>query len=291
MADERTSEGGGSEFQRVSDALHSRLADGTYPLDSLLPTQRELAREFDVSRDTIQRVMKELGSEGLIRSKQGSGSRVVKAQLARSSSRRQRSRSGRVSLGPVIGAAFEAPQVTLDVFTLTSESLDAHIHRQAERIHVREIAPERITVRILLPSEDIELPYPRAKDDPADSRPQQRLREITRRHTASLRNALRDLHTVGLVPDVSVEVRRVPLVPTFKLYLLNGAEALHGPYEVIERRIHLDDGEVVEALDVLGMGSVLTQYVRDDGPESQGAVFVDSMQNWFNSCWDLLAKP
>ncbi|MEU5954832.1 winged helix-turn-helix domain-containing protein [Streptomyces sp. NPDC047525] len=288
---ERTGEGGGSEFQRVSDALHSRLADGTYPLNSQLPTQRELAREFDVSRDTIQRVMRELISEGVVRSRQGSGSRVVKAQMAHSSSGRQPGRGiGRVSLGSIIGEGFEASQVTLDVFTLTSESLDAHIRVQAERIRVREIAPERIAVRILLPSEDLGLPYPRTKDDPADPRPQQRLRDITRRHTASLRNALRDLHTEGLVPEVNVEVRRVPLTPAFKLYLLNDAEALHGPYEVIERRIQLDDGEEIDALDVLGLGSALTHYVRDDEPESQGTLFVDSMQAWFDSCWSLLAK-
>ncbi|MGW7089382.1 winged helix-turn-helix domain-containing protein [Streptomyces sp. NPDC054871] len=292
MVGERTGEGGGSEFQRVSDAMHSRLTDGTYPLNSLLPPQRYLAEEFEVSRDTIQRVMRELINEGLVRSRQGSGSRVVKAQLAHMSSGGQPgSGTGRVSLGPIIGAAFAAPRVTLDVFTLTSESLDAHIRVQAERIRVGAITPERIVVRILLPSEDLDLPYPRANDDPDDPRPQQRLRDITRRHTASLRNALRDLHTEGLVAEVSVEVRRVPLTPAFKLYLLNGTEALHGPYEVIVRRIELDSGEEIDALDVLGLGSALTHYVRDEKPESQGTLFVDGMQDWFDSCWRLLAKP
>ncbi|MEV0117880.1 winged helix-turn-helix domain-containing protein [Streptomyces sp. NPDC050844] len=292
MVSERAGDGGGSEFQRVSDALHSRLADGTYPLGGRFPTHRELASEFDVSRDTIQRVLRELISEGLIRSKQGSGSRVVKVQLAHSSSSGVHgSGAGRVSLGPIIRAAFASPGVTLDVFTLTSESLDAHIRLQAERVRLGEIAPERIAVRILLPSEEIDLPYPRAKDDPADPRPQDRLRAITRRHTASLRSSLRDLHTEGLVSDVSVEVRHVPLAPAFKLYLLNDSEALHGAYEVIERRIQLDDGEEIDALDVLGLGSVLTHYARDDSPDSQGTLFVDSMQAWFDSCWELLAKP
>ncbi|MEU5000605.1 winged helix-turn-helix domain-containing protein [Streptomyces sp. NPDC021622] len=276
----------------MSDVLHSRLADDTYPLGSMLPTQRELARELDVSRDTIQRVLRELNSEGLIRSRQGSGSRVVMVPLAHTSSAGRREHgTGRVSLGPIIGAAFAAPHVTLDVYTLTSESLDAHIRVQAERIRVGEITPESIGVRILLPAEDLDLPYPRAKDDLADPRPQQRLRDITRRHTASLRNALRDLHTEGLVPDVRVEARRAPLTPAFKLYLLNGTEALHGPYQVMERRIQLDDGEEIDALDVLGLGSVLTHYVRDDTPDSQGTLFVDSMQAWFESCWEHLAKP
>ncbi|WP_348541626.1 GntR family transcriptional regulator [Streptomyces sp. MZ04] len=103
--------------------LHSRLANGKYPLGGRLPTQRELASEFDVSRDTIQRVLRELSSEGLIRSKQGSGSRVVKVQLAHSSAGGVHGSGGRgrVSPGPIIGAAFASLDVALDVFTLTSD--------------------------------------------------------------------------------------------------------------------------------------------------------------------------
>lgn len=85
--------------------------------------------------------------------------------------------------------------------------------------------------------------------------------------------------------------RHVPLTPAFKLYLLNGAEALHGPYEVTERRIQLDDGEEIDALDVLGRGAALTHYVRDDDPGSPGTLFVTSMQSWFDSCWRLLCVP
>lgn len=291
MVSERAVDGGGVEFQRVSDEMHSRLADGTYVLNSLLPTQRDLAREFDVSRDTIQRVLRELVSEGLIRTRQGSGSRVVKVQLVHSSSGEAKGRStGKGSLGPIVGAAFTGPVVSLDVFTLTSESLDAHLRLQAERVRLEQIRPERIALRILLPSEGLDLPYPRAKNDPGDPRPQQRRRDITRRHTASLRSALQDLQTEGLVTDVSVELRHVPLAPAFKLYLLNGAEALFGTYTVLERRIQLDDGEAIDALDVLGLGSVLTHYVRDGEPESLGTLFVESMQAWFDSCWNLLAE-
>lgn len=83
----------------------------------------------------------------------------------------------------------------------------------------------------------------------------------------------------------------VPLTPAFKLYLLNGAEALHGPYEVTERRIQLDDGEEIDALDVLGLGAALTHYVRDDGPGSPCTLSVTSMQSWFDSCWRLLCDP
>lgn len=287
-------DGGGTEFERVLAALRTRIADGRYPLGAQLPPQRELAEEFDVSRDTVQRVMRELNSEGWIKSRQGSGSRVVKTPTHVGTPRVEAHRV-RAALGTFIGRAFAQPVVQLDVFTLTSESLDAHIRLQSEHIRLGDIRPERIELRMLLPSESLELPYPRTKPprEPGQlGQLQDRLRSITRRHTLSLRTALRDLNTEGLVSSVQVEIRHVPLTPTFKLYLRPGVEALFGPYEIVERAILLDDGTEVDATDVLGLGSTLTRHVNDEGdPDSPGSVFIESMQAWFDSCWNLLAEP
>jgi DNA-binding transcriptional regulator YhcF (GntR family) len=152
------------------------ISDGSYPWDSFLPAQRDLAEEFGVSRDTVQRAFRELSSEGWIESRQGVGSRVIGRQRIHTpaSSRRP---FRRVTLGSILGQAFERVDVTLDVFTLTSESLEAHIRLQAERIRIGEIAPQRIAPRLLLPSEDLLLPYPRVTGDPDDLRLQERLRE------------------------------------------------------------------------------------------------------------------
>ncbi|MFE9773871.1 winged helix-turn-helix domain-containing protein [Streptomyces sp. NPDC005931] len=57
--------------------MRGRTADGTYPLRSFLPSRRDLAEEFGVSRDTVQRAMREPAGEGWIESRQGGGSRVV----------------------------------------------------------------------------------------------------------------------------------------------------------------------------------------------------------------------
>ncbi|MFE4603521.1 winged helix-turn-helix domain-containing protein, partial [Kitasatospora indigofera] len=56
----------GRETWRVAEELRARLADGTYPVGSLIPPQRELADRFHVSRDTVQRALKELAGEGWI---------------------------------------------------------------------------------------------------------------------------------------------------------------------------------------------------------------------------------
>jgi DNA-binding transcriptional regulator YhcF (GntR family) len=287
---QQTGEGGGREFQRVADELRGRMTDGTYPLRSFLPSQRDLAEELDVSRDTVQRALRELVNEGWIESRQGSGSRVIKTQRIQSSAAKATRSRREVTLAPFISEAFEQPEVTLDVYTLTSESLDAHIRLQAERIRGGFIAPQHITLRMLLPDVTLPLPYPRVKDDRNDPRLRERLRTITELHTASLLGSLRDLQTEGLVPFVDVQIRHAPLTPTFKLYLFNGVEVLHGPYEVIERKIVLEPGEEITALDVLGLGATLTHHVKDQDPSSSGSVFVESMQKWFDSVWELLAE-
>lgn len=287
---QQTGEGGGKEFQKVSDELRSRITDGTYPLGSFLPSQRDLAEEFGVSRDTVQRALRELAGERWIDPRQGSGTRVINIQRIQSSDpKATRSRHG-ATLGPFISEAFERPEVTLDVYTLTSESLDAHIRLQAERIRAGFIRPEHIALRMLLPSTALQLPYPKAlKIDRDTPRLQARLRAITERHTDSLRNVLRELHAEKLVPSVDVQIRHAPLTPTFKLYLLNGVEALHGLYGITRRPVVIGDEEI-DALDVLGLGATLTHHVKDMDQNSPGSVFVESMESWFESVWTLLSE-
>ena len=282
-------EADGKEFRRVAEELRVRMGEGVYPLGSCLPAQSALATEFGVSRNTVQRVIEELRNEGWIESRQGKGSRVIKNQRIQSwSPRASRSRQA-LTLGPLIGEAFERPEVTLDVYTLTSESLDAHIRMQAERIRAKNIAPRRIALRMLLPTESMTLPYPRAKDDQDDPRLQDRLHHITKRHTESLREVLMALEAENLVSSVELEIRHTPLTPTFKLYVINGAEVLHGVYTVIERAVVLDDGNKITALDVLGYGATLTHHVQDADPTSPGSVFVEGMMTWFESVWTHLA--
>ncbi|WP_314223788.1 winged helix-turn-helix domain-containing protein [Streptomyces zaehneri] len=290
MDAQHSGDAGGREFHRVADELRARITGGTYPLRSFLPSQRDLAEELGVSRDTVQRVLRELVSEGWIQSRRGSGSRVVKTQQIRSSTPKATRQPRGVTLGPVLSEAFEQPEVLLDVYTLTSESLDAHIRLQAERILQGSIAPRRIGLRMILPSEELVLPYPRAKDDKDDHRLRDRLHVITNRRTDSLRGVLRDVQAEVPSVDVDIQIRHASLTPAFKLYLLNGAEALLGPYEVMERPIWLESGEEVVALDVLGLGATLTHHVKDEEANSPGSVFVATWQAWFDSVWNLLAE-
>ncbi|WP_151484216.1 winged helix-turn-helix domain-containing protein [Streptomyces albicerus] len=290
MATEHSAAGGGRPYDTVLDALHRRLTDGKgqYGIGGWLPSQRALAEEFGVSRDTVQRVIGQLTDEGWIEPRQGSGTRVVRSQTIHSSVQ-PGATGGPMTLGDLIGEAFKAPEVALDVFTLTSESLDTHVGAQEERIRAGVIdSPRSITIRMLLPSDDLRLPYPIVQGDPADPRPQQRLARIRSRHTDSIRERLQGLNED--LPDLTVtlDIRQVAMAPYSKVYLFNKTQLLHGPYEPEVRPMTLDDGDVVTAIDVRGVRSTLTHYVRDEDPRSQGSANVESWQSWFDECWKLL---
>ncbi|WP_019073763.1 GntR family transcriptional regulator [Streptomyces hokutonensis] len=275
-------DGGGREFERVARELRAQINDGsTYPVGSFLPSQRQLAEDFKVSRDTVQRVLGDLRSEGWIETRQGSGTRVVKGQRIQSPTSK-----GMVTLRPLLDHAFGEPEVTLDVFTLTSESLSAHILIQAERIRAGEIAPERIALRMVLPDPSLDLPYWRTADGLHNDRLKARFMGITNRSTAAVRDVLDGLRTEGRVPSVEFKMRHGKLLPYTKLYLLNATEAVFGNYRAYERTITLDDGQVINGVtDVEGLGAGLTHHVMDANANAQGTVFVREMREWFDSVW------
>jgi DNA-binding transcriptional regulator YhcF (GntR family) len=278
--------GGGRAFDRVADELRHRMAAGVYPLGSRMPAQRELAQELGVSRDTVQRVLEALRSEGWIESRQGSGSWVVGTPPVQSPAGETVPSRHAVSLGSLISAAFEQSVVVLDVYALTSESLATHIQLQLERIRSRQIRPSRITLRVLLPADEVHLPYLWA-DNPEDTpRLLERLRTLRQQHVESSRRALREMHAEKLVEHAAFDVRRLGIAPTWKLYLINKVEALHGLYVPIQRPVVLDTGEEIQAHDVLGLGTPLTHFVKDDDPGSRESLFVAGMQAWFDAMWD-----
>ena len=54
------------KYEEITNILRDRIANGVYPVDSMLPTQFELSKEFGVSRMTIKKAIEILTIEGLI---------------------------------------------------------------------------------------------------------------------------------------------------------------------------------------------------------------------------------
>ncbi|MGW3105942.1 winged helix-turn-helix domain-containing protein [Streptomyces sp. NPDC001100] len=274
----------------VLGELRRRIVAQEYPEGSRLPPQRTLATAFGVSRGTVQLALRELSAEGWIESLQGSGSRVVFKAPQATSAADDAARIRKAGMGWFVERAFTREEVRLDVYCLTSESLDAHLRVQAERILTGSATvPQKIRLRMLLPARDMALPVPRIIDAPDDKSVVKRLLAISDRCLSSLEDTLQNLRANGPVPEVDFEVRRVPVAPMFKLYLLNERETFQTMYKLAQRRIPLGGTKEVDAIDILSVGATGTYVDKGDGADDAQAAWVQDQQDWFDSLWEHLA--
>ena len=59
--------------EQIVDWIKSRIERGDWTVGTKIPTQRQLAMEFNVNRSTVQLALDELKADGLLESKMGSG--------------------------------------------------------------------------------------------------------------------------------------------------------------------------------------------------------------------------
>lgn len=65
-------------YLRVANYLRERISQKTYRHEEFLPSERELAQELTVSRQTVRLAIEMLRAEGLILPEQGRGNRIVR---------------------------------------------------------------------------------------------------------------------------------------------------------------------------------------------------------------------
>lgn len=68
-------------YQQIENDLIDKIHTGVYVTDDLLPTEHELAKEYECSRVTVRQALKNLSQKGIITTTQGSGSYVNKHQM------------------------------------------------------------------------------------------------------------------------------------------------------------------------------------------------------------------
>ncbi|MDT0305561.1 winged helix-turn-helix domain-containing protein [Streptomyces sp. DSM 44917] len=261
----------------IAGTLRDRIRSGTLPRNARLPTQRALTDEFGVNRTTVRQALAILEREGYL-SARGRGAPAVVSAPASDSPR-----PAGVAVADRIAVAFQAQDITIDAFCLTTETLNSALAAPLVAISAGELTPKSIAIRVLLPNPDAPLAYPRLVSDPSDRRPLARLRQLTRTFSTSLRHQLTSLAEMQLVPDVRVEIRSVPITPVQKLYLLNGREVLTAYYQVVPRVVEYER-EQLEIYDVLGLSSKVFRSSSD-------TAFVEESHQWFESLWSTLAQP
>ncbi|MEU3597498.1 winged helix-turn-helix domain-containing protein [Streptomyces sp. NPDC006798] len=288
-------------YRRVADKLRKEINKKTYGPNERLPTQYDLAKRYGVSRFTVLQALEMLRDEGLIVTRQGSGTFVkggpgaegesgLGAEGLDESDVFVSDRVSPVILEPYLAEAFEAPEVTLDVCSMTTESLATRVSDQKERIVAGRIRPPRsITARLLLPdTRSPHLAMPRPVDGGDDPRVRTRLRGILQSHVTLLRSSLYELLDRGFVEEVSVETRLVPFSLQIKLYILNRRLALQGFYPPTEGTVRVPPNyDTVTILDSYGTGASLFPF-RDSAPEQSG--IVQAAQKYFDATWQLMGK-
>ena len=63
-------------YEKVVESIKNQVMDGTLVPGSKLPTERTLAKELDVSRNSVREGLRVLQNIGIISSQQGSGNYI-----------------------------------------------------------------------------------------------------------------------------------------------------------------------------------------------------------------------
>jgi DNA-binding transcriptional regulator YhcF (GntR family) len=68
-------------YIQLKEQIRKQITQGSWPTGTKLPTERELAEELGVSRNTVSQAYKELETEGVLSSTQGRGTFVADSSL------------------------------------------------------------------------------------------------------------------------------------------------------------------------------------------------------------------
>ena len=99
-------------WRRVADQLERAIADGTYPAETRLPGEIEIALRLGVNRHTVRRALAALADRGFVRAERGSGTYVETPRLRYPIHSRTRfseivGAAGREPGGRLLGSAIE----------------------------------------------------------------------------------------------------------------------------------------------------------------------------------------
>lgn len=146
-----------------------------------------------------------------------------------------------------------------------------------------------ISLRILVPDFSVPIGLPSlAGTGEDDESVRARSAQIARRYNEAITESVQELADLELVKAASAEVRVYRTSPLFKLYLINGAEAFFGFYNVLEHKVMID-GESTGIFDAMGKDTVLFHFDSNEDETSIGSQYVREGERWFDSVWNSIA--
>lgn len=77
------------KYEEIAESLRSRVAAGEFPPGAMLPSGRDLAEQWQVSRATVVKAMDVLRGDGVAEARQGAGFVVTEIPIARPAGNRR----------------------------------------------------------------------------------------------------------------------------------------------------------------------------------------------------------
>lgn len=68
-------------YRQVEEKIRNKILDGTYPVDTFIPTEKELQAMYQVSRMTVRLAVEALVQEGLVKKEHPKGTRVCPQKI------------------------------------------------------------------------------------------------------------------------------------------------------------------------------------------------------------------
>lgn len=156
-------------YEQVADVIRSGIVGGTFPNGSRLPSERELALRFGVSRPAVREAIGALQNEGHVFTRHGSGTYVTAADEAMADGK------NKVPSSEVEGNADISPTSILDVRML----IEPAIARLAARHKARDPMAE-LYLQQMSDVKDIDDPAQQAAWSTSDSLFHRQLAVMTR---------------------------------------------------------------------------------------------------------------
>lgn len=69
------------KYQGIGEKLIKQILNGSYAIDSLLPTEKQLCDKFKISRHTAREALRYVEKTGLVERRQGSGTQVKRNEM------------------------------------------------------------------------------------------------------------------------------------------------------------------------------------------------------------------
>ncbi|WP_395570326.1 hypothetical protein [Streptomyces sp. BK79] len=189
-------------------------------------------------------------------------------------------------LSQALTLGFAEPAVEIDAACHTGEALSLALGEPIRFVHVGTLRPARVSLRLMLPSRDIDLAFPTTVDGTENAELHSRWLSSRNAHGQTIRHNLMSLRTTHGI-EVHVQVRALPFTPMAQLYVVNRTTVLFS-YSMITRR-GAEPPISADIYDAATNGVETLGTFQAGMDNDRETTFVEQSQLWFDSVWNTIS--